>query len=305
MGMTGPILSRLGRVLAAAMTFALVIAVPPPTKARAADVVRLAVTELEGLEEVQREFGKFRDLLIRQTGVQFEFYPVSSRTVAVEALNSKKVDFVLTGPAEYVVFRARTSAEPVVGFSRLDYFCSVIVLGDSPVTSLADLRERRMALGDVGSTSKHLAPVQMLKDQGLDPRRDVQLVHTSIKLGWEALKRGTVAAFATTNDKYLAMRGAETELPPAGFRVIARGPDLPHDVLVVRPGMDQAIVRNVRQAILANSAQLVSAILTGEDNQKYHGMGFVLNIRDSDYNCVREMYRAAGYPQFAKFVGED
>src|SRR5262245_30081837 len=90
--------------------------------ASAADPVRLAVTDISGLEMLQTEFGKFREVLTEATGLEFEFFPVNSRTAVVEALNAKKVDFVLTGPAEYVVIRKRTNAAPVVGFSRPDYF---------------------------------------------------------------------------------------------------------------------------------------------------------------------------------------
>lgn len=63
---------------------------------------KFAITDLEGMEELQREFGEFKKVLENKTGDTFEFFPVPNRTAAVEAMKSKKVDFVLTGPAEYV-----------------------------------------------------------------------------------------------------------------------------------------------------------------------------------------------------------
>jgi phosphonate transport system substrate-binding protein len=266
--------------------------------------LRLAVCDLEGMEQLQREFGAFRDMLNAKSGLEIEFFPVPNRTAAVEAMRSKKIDFALTGPAEYVVFRNRTEAIPVVAFARPDYFADIIVLAESGIDSVEDLKGRKIALGDIGSTSKHLAPLQILKDNGIDPQNDVERVHTSVKLGWEALKRGDVAAFATTNDKYLSLREKEKEMPPAAFKVIARGRDLPNDVLIVRPGIDAAVVEKVRQAILGNSDELVRAILKGEDNQKFKGMKFLLSVEDADYDYVRAMYLTAGYPQFSKFPGE-
>ena len=44
------------------------------------------------------------------TGYEIEFTAVTSRTAAVEAMRAKQVDFVLTGPAEYVVFKKRSEA---------------------------------------------------------------------------------------------------------------------------------------------------------------------------------------------------
>jgi len=288
------------RILSLAL---LALLVAPVLRADAVPL-RLAVCDLEGLEQLQREFGAFRDLLVAKSGLKIEFFPVPNRTAAVEAMRSNRIDFALTGPAEYVVFRNRTDATPVVAFARPDYFADIIVLAESGVDGVEDLKGKKIAIGDVGSTSKHLAPLQILKDNGLDPQKEVERVHTSVKLGWEALKRGDVAAFATTNDKYLSLREKEKELPPAAFKVVARGRDLPNDVLVARPGVDLAVVEKLRKAILENSDALAEAILKGEDNQKFKGMKFLLSVKDSDYDYVREMYLTAGYPQFSKFPGE-
>jgi phosphonate transport system substrate-binding protein len=266
--------------------------------------LRLAICDLEGLEQLQREFGAFRELLVQRTGLAIEFFPVPNRTAAVEAMRSKRIDFALTGPAEYVVFRNRTEAQPVVAFGRPDYFADIIVLADSGIDSVQDLKGKKVALGDIGSTSKHLAPLQLLRDGGIDPLKDTERFHTSVKLGWEALKRGDVGAFATTDDKYQSLRAKETSLPPGAFKVIARGRDLPNDVLVARPGVDPAVVEKLRRAITENSAELAAAILKGEDNQKFKGMKFLLSVKDSDYDYVRAMYQTAGYPQFSKFPGE-
>ena len=56
--------------------------------------IRIAITDLEGLEQLQREFGAFRDLLSKKTGLTIKFFPVASRTAAVEAMRSKKIDFL-------------------------------------------------------------------------------------------------------------------------------------------------------------------------------------------------------------------
>ncbi|XXJ19295.1 PhnD/SsuA/transferrin family substrate-binding protein [Desulfovibrio caledoniensis] len=272
--------------------------------ALAADTVRLAVTDLEGMEELQREFGAFKEKLGGLTGYDFEFFPVNNRTAAVEALKSKRVDFVLTGPAEYVVFKKRVNAEPVVGFSRPDYFGSIIVLAAGGINSVSDLKGEKVAMGDVGSTSKHLAPMQILKDNGLDPLKDVKTLHVDYKVGFESLKRGDVAAFATTNDKFLKMRSRDKQLSAGAFKVIARGPDLPNDVLLVGPHVSRDVVVKVRSAFADHSDEMIAAILTGEDNQKYKGMVFLPKVKDVDYNYVRAMYATIGYPQYSEFVGD-
>ncbi len=292
-------MKTVGKLLAAAV---LLVALVAP--AFGAQTIRLAVTDLEGLEELQREFGEFQKVLNEKTGYEFEFYPVPSRTAGVEALASRKIDFVLTGPAEYVVFKKRTDAYPVIGFSRPDYFSGIIVLSDSGINTVEDLKGKKVAFGDVGSTSNHLAPMQVLADNGIDPRRDIEAMHVDKNVAWEALKRGDIAAIGMNMGKFSLQREKEKQLEPGAFKVIARGPDLPNDVLLVGTHVDKAVVEKVRQTFSDNSQELITTILIGQDNEKYKGMKFLPNIQDSDYNYVRSMYVTIGYPAYAQFVGD-
>jgi phosphonate transport system substrate-binding protein len=274
------------------------------TNAGAAEPIRIAVTDISGLEMLQAEFGPFRDALARATGEPVEFYPVSSRTAAVEAMRAARVDFVLTGPAEYVVFRKLANARPVVGFSRPDYYSALVTLAESGLHTPKELAGRKVAFGPVGSTSDHLAPAQILADAGVDPQRGVQATHVDRNVAWAALKRGDVAAVGLGFRKLVIVREREKDLPPGAFRVIGRGPDLPNDVLVAGPHVAPERVALVKRTFVERSAELVAAILQGDENQKYHGMTFVANVDDHDYDYVRAMYRSIGHPQFAEFVGE-
>ena len=269
-----------------------------------AEPIRMGVTDISGLEMLQAEFGAFRDALSRATGQEVEFYPVSSRTAAVEAMRSARVDFVLTGPAEYVIFRKLANARPVVGFSRPDYYSALVTLAESGIQHVDQLEGKKVAFGPIGSTSDHLAPAQLLADAGIDPQRDVIAVHIDRNVAWEALKRGDVAAVGLGYRKLVIVREKEKDLPPGAFRVIARGPDLPNDVLVAGPHVPAQRVALVKRVFVERSAELVAAILTGQENQKYQGMQFVGNVDDRDYEYVRAMYRSIGRPQFAEFVGD-
>jgi phosphonate transport system substrate-binding protein len=267
-----------------------------------AQELRLAVTDIVGLEELQTEYGAFQKALSEFAGVDMRFFPVANRTAAVESLKSHRIDIVLTGPAEYVIFRSLTQAYPVIGFSRPDYFSALVTMADNRIGSVRDLKGKKLAFGDVGSTSKHLGPMQLLKDGGLDPLKDIQAQHVSTNIGWEALKRGDVAAFGMTYGNYLSLRDKDKQEPGA-FRVIARGGDLPNDLLLAGAHVDKKAIEKFRGAFQIHSRALVAAILTGKDTQKYKGMKFITRIDDRDYDSVRAMYRTIGHKQFAAFVG--
>ena len=134
-----------------------------------AETFKLAITDVEGLERLQTEWGPFKAAMEQASGHTFEFFPVNNRTAAAEALRAKRVDFVVTGPAEYVVISKITDAKPLIGLSRPDYFCAIVVKADSQFVKPADLKGQKIALDDVGSTSGHLCPSQLLADHGLDP----------------------------------------------------------------------------------------------------------------------------------------
>ena len=106
----------------------------------AQEIINFAITDLEGMEQLQTEFGAFKDVLTKKTGLNIKFFPVPNRTAAVEAMRNKKIDLVLTGPAEYVIFKNRTNAKPLVGFSRPDYFADIVVMADGPIQDVKDLK---------------------------------------------------------------------------------------------------------------------------------------------------------------------
>lgn len=261
--------------------------------------ITLAVTDVEGLEALQREWGPFVAAFEKASGIAMRFFPVNSRTAAVEAMNAKRVDFVLTGPAEYVVFRARTNAVPVVGFSRPDYYGNIVVLADSDYHLPADLKGKKVAFGSVGSTSRHLAPMQVLADQGSTRAATFSRCTCRCRCR-SSLKRGDVAAAGLNRTDLMRMREREKD---TAFRVIARGRDLPDDVLIAGSHVPQEIVAKVRETFVAHSDALIAAIVAVEANRKYEGMRFIGRIKDSDFNYVRSMYRTIGQAQFSEFPG--
>lgn len=271
------------------------------TTAQAADKVRFAVTDLAGMEELQREFAPFRDALAQLTGLSIDFFPVNSRTAAVEAMNAKTVDFVLTGPAEYVVFRDRSKAEPVVGWSRPGYFSQVVVMADSPYVTAQDLRGQKVAFGDVGSTSAHLGPARVLADLGLAHGVDYTPMNISRNVAVEAMIRGDIAAVGMNRTH---MDRVEKAFPDHRFRVIARGGDLPGDVLIAGAHVPEAVREAMRKVFLEHGDDLRAAILHGEDNQKFKGGFFHTRIADTDFNDVRASFGVIGVKQFSTFVGE-
>ena len=283
------------------LALAALAALVSPAHAQAPAELRFAVTDVVGLENLQREWGPFQKALEARTGLKLAFFAVTNRTAAVEAMNAKRVDLVFTGPAEYVVFRTRTNAVPVIALQRADYYANVVVRADSGITEVSEIKGKKVAFGSIGSTSRHLGPMQVLADQGLNPREDFQITHVSANVGFEALKRGDIAAMGMNYTDF--QRLVERD-PATPYFVIARGRDLPLDLILAGAHVEASVVERLRKGIADNAAEMTKAILAGEgENVKFKGMSWVPSIRDADYNYVRKMYRTIGQNQFGEFVG--
>jgi phosphonate transport system substrate-binding protein len=295
----------LRRLLATVTAFWLLLVVP---LAANAETIKLAVTDLVGLEELQREFGPFKAELQKATGYDIEFLPVTNRTAALEALRFKKVDFVLAGPAEYVVMKKRAQADVVVGLYRPDYYSIIVVKSESPYFTVRDLKGKPMGMGSVGSTSRHLGPMQLLSQGGLNPLTDVKVTHTNVNVAWEALKKGDLEAIGIGRSDYESLVAKEADkqgLQRSAFRTIARSGDLPNDLLIAGAHVSPGVVKKMRDAVGQHSDALIAAILQGaEHTKRYKGMRFLTQIADKDYDVVRAMYATAGYPEYSDFIGD-
>jgi len=259
------------------------------------------VTDIDGLEELQQNMGPFKDAFEAASGLKVEFFPVSGRTVAVEAMAADQVDFVLTGPAEYVVFNARLDAQPVVVWERPDYYSNLVVLDSSPVQTPADLKGQKISFGEIGSTSQHLGPVTILAEAGLTYSVDYEPVFLNRNVAVEALISGEIAAIGLNRTH---IESITEKFPDQSFRVIASGEPLPSDLLVVSPTVSPEVVNLVRQTFVDHGPDLLAAVTSTEANAKFIGGGFTTNVDDTDYDLVRNMFANIGVTEFQEFVGE-
>lgn len=272
-----------------------------PSSNNQPETLRLAVTDVQGLEELQRDYGAFRDELEVTLGRRIEFFPVGDRAAAAVALQSDQVDVVFTGPAEYVVINARTQAVPFLAITRPNYFSIIAVRADSGISNAEQLKGQNVAMSDIGSTSGHLGPAKILVDQGLNPQNDVNI----LMLGdaeLQALKNADVKAWGGSYidyERFLKAEGAQE----SDYPILFRGEMLPSDVLIANKNLPTSLIQEITAKMLANESALIAAITSVDENEKFIGSALV-SVEDSDYNPIRDSYRAIGVNEFTEFVGE-
>lgn len=264
------------------------------------DTLRFSDTGVEGLETLVLEFEDFRVALEGVTGKAVEFYPISSRTAAATAFEFEEIDLLLTGPAEYVVLRAQINAIPISGVTRPGYRAMLVVKADSGITDISQLKGRTVVTKEVGSTSGHLGPLEMMIAAGLNPGVDVEVIPMgSTRI--EIFAAGDADALGTGLKDFEEI---EEELGgPGTVNLLAEGPDLPNDLFIAREGLGEDCGDWLRERFVDNQQILLDAITGTGENDKYLE-SVILPAADADYNPTRAAFESAGFADFATVPDE-
>lgn len=265
------------------------------------ETIRFADTQIEALEELSQRFDPFVETLQGLTGREIEFFTVPNRNAAAIALDQDDVDLVLAGAAEYVVLNAVSDAEAVAALTRDEYYSVIAVHADSDIEELSDLEGRSIAIGDIGSGTRHIAPMRILVEDGGfdDPDQDLDVNYLSD--AWrEAFINGEVEAIGAGSRH---MDPVVEDLGEDNVRVIFEGPNMGHDAFMVNPELGTDCGNELGDLLTENSDEILGSILDTADeteNDKYEESS-IEAVDDSAYDTMREAFLAIGVDDFAEF----
>jgi phosphonate transport system substrate-binding protein len=188
----------------------------------------------------------------RMTGLHFDIKVGQSYGAVVEAMANHLADIAFFGPVSFLQARERGGAELLavaVEKGQSVYYSGIFVRAGTPLRSLSDLRGKRVAFGDVNSTSSFVFPVAMLLDAGIDPGRDLGavLITGSHANSLKALQEGHVDAAAASFDSYekAVRQGA---LKADEIRVLAKSQPIPYPPLAIHPKLPSETKSRLRRA---------------------------------------------------------
>ncbi|WP_018924922.1 PhnD/SsuA/transferrin family substrate-binding protein [Salsuginibacillus kocurii] len=254
------------------------------------ETVRFAVTGIDGMEELQRRYDVFQDLMEELIDVEFEFFALSDRTVASTAMEYDQVDIVLSGPSEYAQTKAaEPEAEPLLALERDEYYTVVIVHEDSDYETIEDLEGETVGMKEAGSTSGHIGPSALFIENGMEPDVDVELELLG-DARVDAFKAGEVEALGDGIRYYDMMVEEDGE---GEYRILHEGPPLPQDPFVAAPSLPESFKEEFTDVLFEHEDEVIAAILDHEENEKYQEAQLV-EIDDSDYDLMRETYETLG-----------
>ncbi|MBX2865959.1 MAG: phosphate/phosphite/phosphonate ABC transporter substrate-binding protein [Leptolyngbyaceae cyanobacterium MAG.088] len=252
--------------------------------------LRFAVTDISDADELEQDFGPFRQTLEAVLELPVEFFPVANFVDAAPALLANELDFAMAGPSEYLLLKARANAVPIAGVTRSDYYSVFVTLADSDIATLADLKGKKIAMWSEGATAGHIVPTKMLLDAGL--QADAYEAPMLGKDSVEALFNGQVDAWVTSHTRY---KKTLTELGRKDdVKIIAKSEHLPPDIFVASPSLGESFLEELKSKLTTRKDTLIPALYESGANQKFKGSDMIL-VDDSNYQTLRDTYYAIGY----------
>ncbi|MBS9372270.1 phosphate/phosphite/phosphonate ABC transporter substrate-binding protein [Rhodococcus sp. B50] len=191
------------------------------------------------------------DKLEAETGRTIEIRDVPDYLSVVEAIRSDHVDFgIMSGfPSALAVNTGEVDA--LLAWKGSDEPVSTcVVLDDSPIRNLTDLRDKTVAFADQASSSGYFMPVYMLHEAGLERDDDYEAIFAGGHEGsFAALEQGQVDAACTA---VMLTELGEPMFPFADgeWRGVGQSPSMPiQGTVLARQSLDDETRAQLQRAL--------------------------------------------------------
>ncbi|MCL2635015.1 MAG: phosphate/phosphite/phosphonate ABC transporter substrate-binding protein [Betaproteobacteria bacterium] len=262
----------------------------------AAKPLRVILIPADGGTEdgTKKDFQPIFSAIEQATGLKFDLKVGQSYSAAVEAMCNGAADIAWYGPVSYLQAKGRGCAELLalaVRHGDSVYYSGIFARTDSGINNLADLKGKRVAFGDVNSTSSFNVPVAMMVDSGLQPARDLGAInmtgsHANVL---KALDEGLADAGGASFDSFEKAVNSKA-IDPSKIKVIVKSAPIPYPPLAIHPKVDADIKSKLRTAF--NQIDKLPGI-TKDQIRGYGGGkvdGYTANASEADMAKAGKMF---------------
>jgi len=252
----------------------------------ASGLVKLGIVPLESPAQMYKKFQPLAEYLSQKVGREVVFKLTPTFADAVRDIGDGAADICYMTPSTYIEAHEKYGVELLAKAVRngVPYSHTMIVTrDDSDINALGDLKGRKFAFGDKMSTSSYIVPLYMLSRAG------VRLADLSEH---RFLGHHDDVAKAVLLGEYDAGGIRETtayQFMDKGLRLVKTSEDIPEFNICARPGMDDGLMRSLRDAILSlDDRDAAAARVLKSIDKDYTGF---MDADDSDYDGVRVMMK--------------
>lgn len=214
----------------------------------------------------------------RRHGIDLDWVLYADYDALVEAFVKREIDLAWNAPLAYVKIKRRLN-DPcqVVAMRDVDvnFTTHFITHAASNITTIQDLKGKRVALGSRTSMQAGLLPYYFLQQLGLNPAHDLALCSfyderqgsgsSDERDVVERVTRREYDAGAVSKRTMEALR-AEGSLTPDSLRIVWSSPGYSHCCFTAHSDMDPALAQKITQAFvtITTADPAGKAVLDGE-----------------------------------------
>lgn len=220
----------------------------------AARPLRVVLIPADGGTEdgTKKDFQPIFTAIEQTTGLKFDLKVGQSYSAVVEAMCSGAADIAWYGAVTYLQAKGRGCAELLalaVRNGESVYYSGIFARNDANINSMQDLKGKRIALGDVNSTSSFNIPVAMMLSANMNPARDAGVInmagsHANVL---KALAEGLVDAGGASFDSYEKAVNAKA-IDSTKIKVVAKSAPIPYPPLAMHPKLNDKVKTQLRDA---------------------------------------------------------
>ncbi|WP_238586166.1 phosphate/phosphite/phosphonate ABC transporter substrate-binding protein [Rhodococcus rhodochrous] len=246
----------------------------------APDVLTVGLPPAEATADLQAKFAPITALIADGAGTAVEVTATSDYLSIVEAMRSGLIDVAVFSPFPTPLAEAVAGAEPLVVAKGAAYSSVFVCRTDTGIDSIEDLRGRKIAFVDAGSTSGNYIPKLLLTRAGIDPDTDIEGSyaggHDTAEL---AVRQGSADCAADARSSYQTMVDKGV-IDGAAQQIVAESDPIPVSLVVLaRKDLDPAIAQGIVEAFTGGDNAAALAVV---------GATSFAQAQDSDFTLFRD-----------------
>jgi len=238
----------------------LFLASPLGKFANAESSVTLGVHPYLSHAELITKFTPFTEYLSIKMDTDIKVRVGSSYEEHIQYIGLDNIDIAYMGPASYIRLTDQYGNKPVLArleINGLPYFKgNIITRKNSGITSLDDLKGKRIAFGDQNSTMSYIVPHYMLHQAGVftDHSSKHQFLHSHSNVA--------LAVLSGDFDAGAVKPAVFKKFEAKGLLTISMTPEISEHLFVTRANLSKRKIQQLRDAMLnmKNSAKGLSAL---------------------------------------------
>lgn len=266
-----------------------------PAAARADQHLKIVLVPEQNIYEQRQRYGLIASYLAKELAMDVRIAIMPSYGKICDAFLDGEADAGFFGSFSYVLTRAKVGIEPVARPVWIDgsstYSGYIFVRKDSGIVSVADMRDRRLALVDRATTAGYIFQRFYLLKHGVEDMdayfHQVLFAGGHDASAW-AVYTGEADVGGAKNHIYHAL---EREYADFGdkMRVLARSPDVPSNGLAVRADLDPLLKNRLKEVLLG-----LEDSPEGRRVLKEFGARRFIANSDDDYGALTKMVGELG-----------